>query len=173
MFNSDDRRFKAILPTESTGNRAQRRQAEKNIRRGITHTERVVPLPALLDEFTVFDMPQSIIDQLQNGSIDCADNVPVFRDNTGQWCEVLPALEGWLFTWRKINTELSLGISFYYLTLLANRLSKGEFLHPKHIEHSANELLACRVAFRAADRKQIVSIAKTAQLQILLNPTVS
>ena len=159
--------------TPTSLNRAQRRQAEKNARRGIVHTERIVPLPAMLDEFTVFDMPQSIIEQLKNGAIDTAEDVPVFRDNSGQWCEVVPALEGWLFTWRKINTELSLGLSFYYLTLLSNRLSKGEFLHPKHIEHSTNELMACRVAFRKADRKKIVSIAKTAQLQILLNPTIN
>lgn len=154
-------------------NRREKRQLDKNIRRGKLDAYKSVQLPSIIDEFCVFDMPQSILDQLKNGAIDTADDVPVFRDNTGRWCEVLPALEGWLFTWRKINTELSLGLSFYYLTLLANRLSKGEFLHPKHIEHSANELMACRVAFRAADRQQIVSIAKTAQLQILLNPTVN
>lgn len=150
-------------------NRDQRRQAERNQRRGVTHVERVIPLPAMLDEFTVFDMPQKIIDQLQNGSIDCTDDVPVFIDNSGQWCEVLPALEGWLFTWRKISIDLNLGLSFYFLTLIQNRLAKGEFLHQNHVEHCAKELLECRRAFRIADRKSIVSIAKTAQFQILLD----
>jgi len=98
-------------------NRTQRRQADRNARRNITHTERIVPLPALLDEFTVFDMPQSIINQLLNGAIDCANDVPVFRDNSGQWCEVLPALEGWLFTWRKLDEELNLHLSFYSIAL--------------------------------------------------------
>jgi len=154
-------------------NRAQRRQAEKNSRRRITHTERVVPLPALLDEFTVFDMPQSIIDQLQNGSIDCADDVPVFRDNTGQWVEVAPALEGWLFTWQKISDELNLNLSFNYLKLLSDCLSKGQFFQWLYVDKSAEELHACRLAFRSADRKEIVRIAKTAQFQILLNPTIN
>jgi hypothetical protein len=149
-------------------NRNQRRQAQRDSNRGISRQERIVPLPALLDEFTVFDMPQSIIDQLVNGAIDTADDVPVFRDNSGQWCEVLPALEGWLYTWRKINAELNLSLSFYYLTLMANRLAKGEMLHQRHIEHGAKELFDCRIAFRSADRKSIVSIAKTAQFQILL-----
>jgi len=132
-----------------------------------------VPLPALLDEFTVFDMPQSIIDQLKNGAIDCADDVPVFRDNTGQWCEVLPALNGWIFTWKKINTELNLNLSFRHFETLSTRLENDVPLDNLHIRCCIAELNACRVAFRAADRKQIVSIAKTAQLQILLNPTIN
>ena len=154
-------------------NRAQRRQAEKNIRRGITHTERVVPLPALLDEFTVFDMPQSIIDQLQNGSIDCANDVPVFRDNTGQWVEVVPALDGYIFTWQKISDELNLNLSLHYLKLLLSCLSKGYFFQSLYVDKSAEELQACRIAFRSADRKEIVRISKNAQLQILLNPTIN
>ena len=154
-------------------NRAQRRQADRNARRGINHTERIVPLPALLDEFTVFDMPQSIIDQLLNGAIDCANDVPVFRDNSGQWCEVLPALEGWLFTWQKINKELYLYLSFYSLALVAECLQKGEFIYEGYVKNAARELQHCREAFRTADRKEIVRIAKNAQLQILLNPTIN
>jgi hypothetical protein len=149
-------------------NRTQRRQAERNERRGISYSERIVPLPALLDEFTVFDMPQSIIDQLTSGAIDAADGVPVFRDNSGQWCEVVPALEGWLLTWRKLNAELNLQLSFYSFTLLSNRLEKGELIDAIHIINAACELRACRHAFRSADRKKIVSIAKTAQIQILM-----
>lgn len=159
--------------TVTNMNRAQRRQAEKNIRRGITLTERVVPLPALLDEFTVFDMPQSIIDQLKNGSIDCANDVPVFRDNTGQWTEVLPALQGWLFTWRKIRDELNLNLFFGNISLIARCLAKNLTFHPQYIESAAEELHACRLAFRTADRKEIVRIAKNAQLQILLYPTIN
>ncbi len=154
-------------------NRAQRRQAEKNTRRGITHTERIVPLPALLDEFTVFDMPQTIIDQLLNGAIDCADDVPVFRDNSGQWTEVLPALEGWLFTWKKLNDELNLNLSFYSLTLISECLQKSEFIFEGYVKNAALELQRCREAFRTADRKEIVRISKIAQLQILLNPTIN
>jgi len=154
-------------------NRAQRRLAEKNTRRGITYTERVVPLPTLFDEFTVFDMPQSILDQLKNGSIDCANDVPVFRDNTGQWTEVLPALKGWLYTWEKISTELNLSLSFHFFKMLSTRLEHGVLLDHLHIKCCIGELYACRLAFRIADRKEIVRISKIAQLQILLNPTIN
>lgn len=149
-------------------NRTQRRQSERNVRRGISYSERIVPLPALLDEFTVFDMPQSIIDQLAAGSIDAADGVPVFRDNTGGWCEVVPALEGWLFTWRKISAALDLGLLFYSFTLLSNRLHLGELIEAIHIDNAAVELAFCRRAFRTANRQKIVSLAKTAQIQILM-----
>jgi len=60
-------------------NRTQRRLAERNERRGTVYTERVKPLPALLDEFTVFDMPQTIIDQLKNGAIDAANELQSCR----------------------------------------------------------------------------------------------
>jgi len=149
-------------------NRTQRRQAERKERRGIVYSERIVPLPALLDEFTVFDMPQSIIDQLTNGTIDAADDVPVFRDNRGEWCEVVPALEGWLFTWKKINSALDLDLHFDAMELLASRLGKNLWLNPPHIEMAAKELQSCRYAFRTADRKEISRIAKTAQIQILM-----
>lgn len=154
-------------------NRTQRRQAEKNTRRGVTHTQRVVPLPALLDEFTVFDMPQSILDQLTNGCIDSIDDIPVFRDNTGQWCEIAPALEGWIYTWAKINDDLNLNLSLNNMVILANRLNIGELIGSNHIDNAKNELTACRLAFRKSDRQQIVQIAKNAQIQILLNPIVN
>ena len=149
-------------------NRTQRRQAERNERRGKVYTERVKPLPALLDEFTVFDMPQTIIDQLKNGAIDAAGDTPVFRDNTCNLCEVVPALEGWLFTWKKINSGLNLYLSFYSLDLLSKCLAKGELIDERYISNAANELQSCRVAFRLADRKAIASIARTAQIQIYI-----
>jgi len=154
-------------------NRTQRRKTERNARRGIIYGDRVVLLPALLDEFTVFDMPQSIIDQLLNGAIDCANDVPVFRDNSGQWCEVLPALEGWLFTWRKLDEELNLHLSFYSIALISECLQKNQFIFEGYVKNAASELQRCREAFRTADRKEISRISKIAQLQILLNPTIN
>jgi len=159
--------------TPTNLNRAQRRQAEKNTRRGITHAERVVPLPALLDEFTVFDMPQSIIDQLKNGSIDCANDVPVFRDNSGQWIEVLPALNGWIFTWQKISDELHLSLPLKSFYAISERLEKGILIQAEIIGVADIALDIFRIAFREADRREIVRIAKNAQLQILLNPTIN
>lgn len=149
-------------------NRAQRRQTERDIKRRINRTDRIVPLPAMFDEFTVFDMPQSIIDQLKNGSIDAVNDTPAFRDNTGNLCEVVPALEGWIFTWKKLSNELDLFLSFYSLSLLSECLQKGDLITKRYIINAANELQACRIAFRNSDRQKICSIAKTAQIQLML-----
>lgn len=149
-------------------NRASKRALERDMKRGINRHDRIVPLPALLDEFTVFDMPQSIIDQLANGCVDAVDDIPVFRDNTGQWCEIAPALEGWIFTWCKINVDLNLNLSLNNMVILANRLNIGELIGSNHIDNAKKELMACRLAFRSADRQRIVRIAKIAQLQILM-----
>lgn len=151
-------------------NRAIRRQAAKNERRGITRTERVVQLPALLDEFTVFDMPQCILNQLANGAIDSIQGVPVFKDNAGVWCEVSPALEGWLFTWKKINTDLQLQLDLTALITLHKRLYHAMPITRELVGNALLCLDACRQAFRASNRQEIVRIAKTAQIAIYLEP---
>ncbi len=46
-------------------NRAQRRQAERNDRRGIVYTPKVLPVPAIFDEFNVFDFPQMMLQNLK------------------------------------------------------------------------------------------------------------
>lgn len=149
-------------------NRAQRRQAERNAKRGIAHTERVVPLPSLLDEFTVFDMPQTIIDQISNGQIDAVQGVPVFRDNSGVWTEIVPALEGWIFTWQMIKEKLQLHIDLLPLTIISKRLQANTPITRENISAAQQSLLQCRQAFRIKNRQQIISIAKTAQISILI-----
>jgi hypothetical protein len=150
-------------------NREQRRHTERNQRRGITHVERVIPLPAMLDEFTVFDMPQSILDQISHGSVDAVQGVPVFRDNSGTWCEITPALYGWIFTWAKINNELNLGLKLSALNTVCIRLENCMPITRENIQDALVCLNACRQAFRVSDRQRLTSIAKTAQIQIMLN----
>lgn len=149
-------------------NRAQRRQAERNERRNITHSERVVPLPSLLDEFTVFDMPQSILNQISNGSIDAIQGIPVFRDNEGVWTEITPALEGWILTWEMINEQLGLNINLLPLTIIRKRLHSNTPITRENIAAAQTCMVDCRKAFRSSKRKQITSIAKTAQTKILI-----
>jgi len=150
-------------------NRAQRRHAERNDRRGKVYTERVVPLPALLDEFTVFDMPQTILDQISHGSVDSIQGVPVFRDNAGVWTEITPSLSGWIFTWQKLNRELSLELNLNPLRTICARLENNVPVTKENIRNALKCLDECRKAFRVSNRQKIVSIAKTAQLQILLD----
>lgn len=149
-------------------NRAQRRQAERNERRGKVYSERVVPLPSLLDEFTVFDMPQTILDQISHGSVDSVQGVPVFRDNAGTWNEITPALSGWIFTWAKLNRDLKLELNLNPLRTICVRLENNVPITKENIRAALQCLAECRAAFRRSDRKRIVDIAKTAQIAILM-----
>lgn len=153
-------------------NRQLRRQLERNQRRGKVHQDRVVPLPALLDEFTVFDMPQSILDQISHGAVDSIQGIPVFRDNAGVWTEISPSLSGWIFTWEKLNNELMLQLDLSALKTVCMRLQNNVPITQKNIKNALACLDSCRKAFRKSDRQKIVSVAKTAQLQILLNPSI-
>jgi len=149
----------------TTMNRAQRRAMMRNKQR---LAERFVPLPALLDEFTIFDMPQTILDKLRNGEIEAYQGRPVFRDNTGAICEICPALSGWIYTWQRINDELGLNINLDPLGRLHNKLQADMPLQLADIEAAETTLTTMRQVFRASDRRQIASIAKTAQIAILI-----
>lgn len=150
-------------------NRQQKRQLAKSQRRGTINQGRVVPLPRILDEFTVFDIPQSLMDKIKNGYVDVIQGVPVLRDNTGQLCEVAPALAGWIFTWMKISQGLNLNLSLQYMGALEKRLSNGMIITVSLLKHCQDELDQCRKAFRTQDRDKITSIAKTANIQLLMN----
>lgn len=147
-----------------------RRQLERDARRGIDRSDRVVALPSLIDEFTVFDVPQRVLDQISNGSIDSHGGVPVFRDNAGIWTQVVPAFEGWIFTWRELDQKLNLGIAAEIdaLAVINTCLHYDMPISEEKISVARTALKECRIAFRITDRQQITSIAKTSQIKILL-----
>ncbi|HSH72371.1 MAG TPA: hypothetical protein VK974_04860 [Methylophilaceae bacterium] len=151
-------------------NRQLRRHANRDERRGIDRTKRIVPLPALLDEFTIFDIPQTILDRIRAGYIEAANNLPIFRDNEGAWNAVCPALSGWIFTWQRISNELKLGLILEPLRRINRKLDLGMPISEAHVQAAQEALDKTRQAFRGNDRKEITSIAKTAQI-ILLNGT--
>jgi hypothetical protein len=146
-------------------NRAQRRAMKKG--RGATEY-RDVPLPAALDEFTVFDMTQTLLNKISNGAIEAYRGEPVFRDNAGQLCYVCPALKGWVETWELINDQLGTNINLYPLRRIHNKLDAGMILAEGEISAAKDTLLSMRLVFRAADRSRIASIARSAQIKILL-----
>ena len=158
----------AYCRSNAVMNRAQKRKSERDTRRGIDRSDRVVSLPPIIDEFTVFDIPQRIFDQISNGSVDAINDIPVFRDNTGELCEVIPALDGWIHTWTKITIDLHLGLGFTSMSILVGRLRNNRELSVIDIAAAKCELNACRKAFRTCNRAEIMSIAKTAQIQIML-----
>lgn len=154
----------------SQPNRAQRRAMKKA--KPIAPA-RIVPLPALVDEFTVFDIPQRILDQLNNNTIDVVENedgksMAVFRDNAGVLTEVCPAMLGWVETWEMISEKLCLHLNFVGLKFLCTALNRDECFPAAIVTVAQLELAECRRAFRTSNRKEIVRIAKMAQLKILI-----
>ena len=146
-------------------NRAQRRA----LKRGrLPMPERVVPLPSILDEFTVFDMPQSIIDNIKQGQINAYQGKPVFRDNAGHLCEVCPALAGWIETWQLINGKLGTNINLAPLSKIYNKLQVDMPLTLQDVAAAEETLNAMRQVFRNNDRSLFASIAKSAQIKILM-----
>jgi hypothetical protein len=148
--------------------RALRRQLERDQRRGINRQDRVVSLPSLLDEFTVFDIPQRIFDQISSGQVDAVNGIPVFRDNTGELCEVVPALQGWIDTWKDISEKLNLSLDLDQMQVICSRLHYSMPITEEQISAARVALRECRIAFRTTDRKQITAIAKTSQIKMLM-----
>jgi len=75
---------------------------------------------------------------------------------------------GWVETWEMISERLDLNLRLQTLKYLCGALSSEGLITPDMVAIAHEELHACRLAFRSANRKEIVSIAKTAQTKILL-----
>lgn len=163
----DQRRFQPIDPYAGM-NRKQRRQAERDTQRGIDRSEKIVSLPPAIDEFTIFDIPQTILDRCQAGEIEAAAGVPIFRDNTGSWNEVCPALDGWIFTWQRISDVMQLQLDLDPLRRLHKKLDRSMPITESDVQAAQTALYATRLAFRRNDRKRIASLAKDAQIAILM-----
>ena len=148
--------------------RTLRRLAERNQRRGINHAPKVLPLPPLFDEFTVFDFPQIMLDKLTNGEIEAVQGVPVFYDNHGVLTEICPALEGWIFTWHRINEKLNGNLNLKPLERINNKMRLASPITPDEVILARLCLDNMRKFFRTADRKAICEISKTAQIAILI-----
>ena len=148
-------------------NRKQRRQLQRDQRRGIDRSEKIVSLPALMDEFTIFDIPQTILDRISAGEIEAANGVPIFRDNTGAWCEVCPALDGWIFTWQRISDAMQLELDLQPLQKIHTKLDRNMPIFLEDITAGLHALLLTRLAFRENDRSRIAQLARDAQIAIL------
>lgn len=148
-------------------NRQFRRQHARDQRRGIDRSERVVLLPPAIDEFTIFDIPQTILDRVQSGEIESIRGEPVFKDNHGEWNEVCPALEGWIFTWQRISDEMDLFIDQSALEKLNRKLKYDMPIFEDEIAECQRILTKIRMAFRCADRRKLAAIATEAQRLIL------
>ncbi len=80
----------------------------------------------------------------------------------------MPALEGWLFTWRRINEKLNGNLDLSALERINNKMRVAMLMTPTEVVKAKVCLDRLRMFFRTADRKAICEIAKTAQIAILM-----
>ena len=151
-------------------NRAMRRALKNN--RPIPEG-RVIPLPPMLDEWTIFDIPERIFLKLKHGEIEAINGTPIFFDMTGAACEVVPALSGWCYTWDRINDELELDLNLRPIKKVFNKLEAAMWLSPGDVIQAQAALDKIRSVFRVADRKAIKRIATEAQIAILMKDNLA
>jgi hypothetical protein len=146
-------------------NRAQRRAAKYKR----PQYEKVISLTPLIDEFTIFDTPQRILDEIANDRLSInQDDVPVFIDNSGHWQEVVPCLGGWIVTWERILIAFNDEKKLSALNAIHMHLHNKQDIPQEAIRNARDELNYCRMMFRTHDRKKIQEIAKTSQIAIML-----
>lgn len=141
-------------------NRAQRRASKKK-----AVGARIIPLPAMLDEFIVFGPPQELMDAIHDGQLNTIDDKPVFRGADGQWTEICPALAGWIYTWKQLDPSNPLT----NLTQLNHDLYSGRIITQETYRNARDELKKCREYWRTADREKMRETARVCQIRLLLD----
>ena len=146
-------------------NRAMRRLAgrQKPIGPG-----QIMPLPSLLDEWTVFNGVTTMLHKLASGEIEAINGKPVFRGEKGEWCEVCPALSGWISCWERFDRVLDLQLVQDPLAKLHNKLHYGTPLTHADIEAAQEVVSQQRKLFRKLDRSRLAELAKTEQIALYL-----
>lgn len=129
----------------------------------------VVNLPPMIDEWTVFDIPTRILQSIATGEINAVNGKPVCLDNEGNWCEICPALSGWIFTWQHITSKMQLKASLLALSKLHNKLLANMPLQLQDVKSAQEEMHALRKIFRNSDRSRIKELAQQAQILILMD----
>jgi hypothetical protein len=112
----------------------------------------------------VFRPIHALYEQLRSGEIDSVRGRPVFKDWQGDWCEVVPALQGWADCWQRIADGEKLSLPMTATLKLANRLSYGTPVGPGDIEASWQEMLATQRAILRIPRKAMGSYMRTQQI---------
>lgn len=62
----------------------------------------IVNRPSLGDCYQVFSPIDEVFACLEQGEVNSINGVPVFKDRNGDWCEITPAVEGWISLWERL-----------------------------------------------------------------------
>ena len=116
----------------------------------------------------VFAPIEWMFDELRRGEITELAGQAAFRDIDGGWFAAVPALEGWLDTWQRLDHQYRLGIDFAPLQRLASALEHNELMTAGDIEAAYAVIARCREAYREMDVYAVKSVVKTTEIVIAL-----
>lgn len=117
----------------------------------------------------VFRPLDLIFAQLRAGEVDACQGRPVFRSFEGELCEVCPALEGWIASWRALNERFTLEIPVKPLETLRRKLHYSIPLEPAEVDAAWATVCAQRVAYsHKLDVYEVKSVVRTAEIKLEL-----
>lgn len=145
-------------------NRAMRRAADRA--KPIEHKR--VDLPKYLDEFTIFSDIERVLEKLGNGEIEHVGGKAVFMASNGEWCQIVPALNGWISVWKRYDAQFKLNHDVSALVRVCNKLNYNAPLTEAQVKAAKDTVDNQRRLFRRLNRDQLASVAKTEQIAIFL-----
>lgn len=145
-------------------NRAMRRAAERS---KPTEYKRVL-LPPILDEFTVFNDIERVLEKIEHGEIEHSGGKPVMMAADGHWYEIVPALNGWVSAWKRFDQQFQLSHDVGPLVRLCNCLNYGTPIQPSMVKAAKEVMNEQRRLFRLIPRDQLASAARTEQIRLFL-----
>jgi hypothetical protein len=126
----------------------------------------VVNKPRLDSALRVFEPVFAAFDKLASGEIETVRGAPVFKDWSGEWCELAPAIDGWADCWDRICRNQGIDIDLEPLRKLARKLDYGIPLTEDDVSAGRAVIDETRSAFVSLPVEVTRAHAVTEQIQI-------
>ena len=122
--------------------------------------------PDLHDVGLIFRPIHHLFDQLRQGEVDSAQGKPIFKDWHGQWCEVVPALDGWVGCWARIAAGERITIDLSAVTKLARCLEYGMPMTPEQVENAWQQIMVTQRLTLKIPRRTMGKYMRDEQIQV-------
>lgn len=127
--------------------------------------------PRYLTKWRTFDGIDRILTSIENGELLAENGIPVFLGVSGERCQVIPALEGWIMMWRHATLKLSLKNDTYTVFEVIRRWLASDQLIPRGLVKAARVCYQQqREYYDQHPYEAWQSIAKDVRIQIYLQP---
>lgn len=129
----------------------------------------VVNLPRLDAVYMVFGPIYEVFDKIESGEIECDKGEPVFRDfkdYQGEWCELAPAIHGWVDCWDRLCAGEGIEFDSTPLKKVAVKLENGVPITIEEAQAGRRTVDLTKRIFMATPVDVIESYTKTELIQM-------